>query len=654
MEGFRQVIKGWLGKVLLGIVVVLFSLYGAESLMVVFTKPKPVASVNGEEITEALLTQRVDSERSRLLSRMGDNPNLDLVDPDNLRPQVLQSLIDRYLVSDLVEEMGLVAPQPLLGEWIRSMPQFQVDGVYSQSVFDATIAQMGYSPGQFLKEISRDYTVTQLRKSLMDTSLLSPNQIDYLMRLQDQERSFRYSVIKHQEKLDSVELVSGSVAEYYENNKDAFQRQEQVQVDYVEFSASNFLEEVSVEEASLIEAYDELVAELQSDENAERKVSHILISVDDDVSEDEARALAVSLRQQLADVESEQSDLDKLFSDLAKEYSDDPGSAESGGDLGYSAKGLFVPEFEDALWSMQVNDISEPVKTEYGFHIIRMLDERKPDIPSFEDERERLRSQLANDFAQEKYIDELEQFQTAVFESDDLKSVADQFGLSVQTSPVLTREGRLAPPFDDQGLASLAFNEEVLDGFNSEVLEIDDGKAFVLHLREYIPASLKPLADVRGQIETLLKQKEASGLAMKHGREIIAEMRSGLSLEAANETYGLQWVSMESVKRSAGGAPPLVMQTVFAMPKPATLPEATVQSSIEGVVVDSDFVVVILEEVQSDQDESSEPETIAQEREEMRGFLEGQMGRFDFQDFFNYFQQSADIDVNLKPASDLE
>ncbi len=654
MEGFRQVIKGWLGKVLLGIVVVLFSLYGAESLMVVFTKPKPVASVNGEEITEALLTQRVDSERSRLLSRMGDNPNLDLVDPDNLRPQVLQSLIDRYLVSDLVEEMGLVAPQPLLGEWIRSMPQFQVDGVYSQSVFDATIAQMGYSPGQFLKEISRDYTVTQLRKSLMDTSLLSPNQIDYLMRLQDQERSFRYSVIKHQEKLDSVELVSGSVAEYYENNKDAFQRQEQVQVDYVEFSASNFLEEVSVEEASLIEAYDELVAELQSDENAERKVSHILISVDDDVSEDEARALAVSLRQQLADVESEQSDLDKLFSDLAKEYSDDPGSAESGGDLGYSAKGLFVPEFEDALWSMQVNDISEPVKTEYGFHIIRMLDERKPDIPSFEDERERLRSQLANDFAQEKFIDELEQFKTAVFESDDLKSVADQFGLSVQTSPVLTREGRLAPPFDDQGLASLAFNEEVLDGFNSEVLEIDDGKAFVLHLREYIPASLKPLADVRGQIETLLKQKEASGLAMKHGREIIAEMRSGLSLEAANETYGLQWVSMESVKRSAGGAPPLVMQTVFAMPKPATLPEATVQSSIEGVVVDSDFVVVILEEVQSDQDESSEPETIAQEREEMRGFLEGQMGRFDFQDFFNYFQQSADIDVNLKPASDLE
>ncbi len=627
MESFRRWIKGWLGKSLLGVVILLFAVAGAESLMVLATKPKPAAEVNGEEITYEELERNVESERQSLISRLGGQIDETLISAEQLRPRVLDGLIERKLLVQLAREQNMSVSDSAFKQWVVSMPQFQQDGQFSEVLFSSIVSQLGISPFEFAARARSDLVITQLHTALQESYFLSEYELRQLVELQEQLRSFRYAKLKAQDFIDQVSLSEDAIANYYKMHTYDYRTQEKAKVQYLHLKSEQYTKGLNITESEIEAAYVEETDQLKKDE--QRQAAHILITMDA-LSESEAKEKAIAIRERIVAGES--------FADLAKEFSQDPGSAEQGGDLGFAGRGAYVKEFEEILFQLSEAQVSEPVKTEFGFHVIKLLKVRQPQIPTLEQERERLQRQLVQQKAIDVYHDKLEELKTSVYESGDLQEPAGVFGLQIQTSEWLSREahqGSHQQPFTHPQVLQAVYSQEVLEeGFNSEVVELPDNNAVVVRLLEHSPAKLKPLNEVRGVVVQALQQEEASKLAYQTGLELIAKLKGGESIESEN----LKWVKKDKLKRVSMDAPKPVMKTVFSLPRSKEKGKA----SVEGVRLEKDFAIVQLLSVIE-----GEFGLEGQEKDNMKSFLARQLSQLEFQDYLALQKEQADIEINL-------
>jgi len=616
LQNIRDNSQGWIAKTIIGIIVMLLALTGFEAIFNAASNNQNAAEVNGEEISRYDLDQAMNMQRRQLAQQLGQDFDASLLDDRLLRDSALGSLIDRMLLLQSAKNANFAFSSEALDQLILQTPEFQVDGAFSAARFDQVIQQMGYSRLQFRQLLEQEMLIGQLRAGISGTGFVTDQQVDNFARLEMQTRDFATLTLPAQQ--EAIEVGDEQIKEYYEANADRFRTPEQVIVEYVELKKESFFDQVEVSDEELQELYQKQIANLAE----QRRAAHILIETGGELSDDEAKAKIDEIATRVKNGDD--------FAAVAKEASQDPGSANEGGDLGFSGPGVYDPAFEDALYALNEGEVSAPVKSEFGWHIIKLLGVQSPEVPAFESMKPELIRELKTQQVEQRFVETSKQLEDSAFEASDLAQPAQELGLMVQTTEAFGRDGGEGITANRQVIQA-AFSDEVLvDGANSSVIELDPDTSIALRVKEHLKPAAIPLADVREDIVQQLQRSLAAEAARAKGEQLLADLRKGQQPDDG------QWQAVEAATRSQEGVAPALLQAVFRMPRP----EQQDKPSYSGVALSNgDYAVVRLNGV-------NEPEAALTDEEKLnyRRFLASRVGQQDFAAFRQKLQAEAEIE----------
>ncbi|MCF2911811.1 SurA N-terminal domain-containing protein [Vreelandella aquamarina] len=563
LQSIRDGSRSWGAKIIIGVMVAAMALFGVESLFSVFgSDPNEVASVNGEPI----MRQQVELEVQRAL-RSGQVP------PEQeraLRNDMLDQLITQSLLRQYAEDGGFYVSDAQLDQMIVTLPEFHdQDGRFSAEIFRNRLAGAGYTPLSFREELRMDIKRQQLQQGLAFSDFSLANEEQRLADLQGQQRDFRYVMLDANDAAYEVEVTEEQMQAYYDANQERFERPEQVRVEYVVIDRQAMAEDIAVDESELRAAWRE------QNRDANRRVSHIMVTFGSERGREEAQQLA---NEALADLSRGES-----FADTAVRFSDDTASAEQGGDLGVISRGFFGDAFDDAAFALGVGETSQVVEMDGAFHILQVTE---LDAPSFEEQRDRLAQEVALREVNDDFNRQVQRLIDESFAADDLQSVADDLGLTLNESDWLARgegEGALSEP----GVLDEAFSADVLEeGYNSEVIELDNDRRLVLRVAEHRDATVLPLDEVRDEVEQAVAAQQRQEALQEQAAELIALLRAGDAVE-------LEWLEANNVSRQSDSTlPQALIREVFRMPHPeegdsvyraVTLPQGVAVVALDSV-----------------------------------------------------------------------
>ncbi|MBA1275068.1 SurA N-terminal domain-containing protein [Stutzerimonas azotifigens] len=615
LQNIRDNSQGWIAKTIIGIIVMLLALTGFDAIFNAVSNSRDAASVNGEEISQDELTQAIDMQRRQLAQQLGRDFDPTLLNDRLLRESALNSLIERMLLLQAAKSSDFAFSQQSLDQLILQTPEFQVEGAFNAARFDQVLQQMGYTRMQFRRLLEQEMLIGQLRAGIAGTGFVTDRQIEDFARLERQTRDFATVTIAAD--AAAVEVGDDEVRAYYEAHADQFRTPEQVVLEYVELKKDAFFDQVEVSDEELQELYHNQIANLAE----QRRAAHILIEPGDDLSDEQARAKVEEIRKRVEAGED--------FAALAKELSQDPGSAGEGGDLGYAGPGVYDQAFEDALYALNENQLSEPVRSEFGWHLIKLLGVRSPEVPTLESMRPQLEREIKARQVEQRFVEASKRLEDAAFEASDLSQPAEELGLKVQTTPAFGREGGEGIAANRQVIQA-AFSEEVLvDGNNSSVIELDPDTSIALRVKQHLQPEALELDQVRDGIVEQLRRDKATERARSEGEKLLASLRDG-------EESSAEWQQTEAATRNQEGVDPVLLQTVFRMPKP----EVADKPSYSGVSLpDGDYVVLRLSGVSEPAEALSD-----EEKQDYRRFLASRAGQQDFAAFRGKQQAEAEIE----------
>ncbi|ATJ82712.1 SurA N-terminal domain-containing protein [Halomonas beimenensis] len=563
LQSIRDRSRSWGAKILVGAVVVTMALFGVESLVgLLGSDGEEVASVNGEPITR----QQLELEVQRAI-RSGQVP------PEQerqLRAQMLDALITDRLLTQYAEEGGLHLSEAQLDALIVGLPEFQDgEGRFDRDLFRNRLASAGFTPLSFRQQLRQDMKRRQLQQGLAASEFSLESEQERLAALQRQARTFRHHALVPADLEGEIEVSDAELRDYYEAHAEDYQRPEQVRLAYVVLDRQAMAEDLEVEEEALREAWRAEASD------ADRRVSHIMVTFGDERTREEAEARLETVKSRLAEGEA--------FADLAAEFSDDGSTAGAGGDLGVISRGFFGEAFEEAAFALREGQVSDIVETDNGLHLIQVTE---LDRPAFDEARDRLARQVALERVRDAFNDKAQRLIDESFAAEDLASVADGLGLELQVSDWVGRdgaEGVLAEP----GVMRQAFSPDVLEeGFNSEVVELDEDRRLVLRVRDHREATTLPLEEVRDQVAAAVTAQKTREALQARADEMLAALRRG-------ESLGLDWQRVEGLSRQGeADLAPAVVEAAFRLPHPEA--DDTVYGRAD---VGERVVLIALEEV---------------------------------------------------------
>ncbi|MBW3505175.1 SurA N-terminal domain-containing protein [Pseudomonas sp. NKUCC02_KPG] len=620
LQNIRDNSQGWIAKTIIGVIVALMALTGFDAIFQATSTSQDAAKVNGEEVTQVELSQAVDMQRRQLLQQLGKDFDSSLLDEKMLREAALKGLIDRKLLLQGAKDAKFSFSEAALDQVILQTPEFQEDGKFSPERFDQVIRQLGYGRLQFRDMLGQEMLIGQLRAGLAGSGFVTDEQVNAFARLEKQTRDFASVNIKADPA--AVKLSDDEVKAYYDEHAKEFMTPDQVVIDYIELKKSSFFDQVAVKDDELQALYQKEIANLAE----QRRAAHILIEVNDKVSDEQAKAKIAEIQQRLAKGES--------FEALAKEFSQDPGSAANGGDLGFAGQGVYDPVFETAVYALKQDQVSEPVRTTFGYHLIKLLGVEAPEVPSFASLKDKLTHDLKTQQVERRFVDATKQLEDSAFEASDLVQPAQELKLTVHTSAPFGREG-------GEGIAAnraviqAAFSTEVMDeGANSTAIELDPETVVVLRVKEHRKPEQLPLEAVASSIRAQLVKEHASAAAKTRAEEIIKELRDG-KLPLNQPIDGQSWKVQEAVARGQEGIDPAVLQAVFRMPKPVSKDKPTFGSV---TLADGSVVVLRLNGVNDAVAPTEE------EKASYRRFLASRVGQQDFAAYRKQLENEAKVE----------
>ncbi len=611
LQNIRDNSQGWIAKTIIGVIVVLLALTGFDAIFNSAGNDNSAAEVNGEKISRYDLDQAVNMQRRQLAQQLGGDFDASLLDDKLLRDAALSSLIERTLLLQGAQKNGFDFSTQALDQLILQTPEFQVDGVFNAARFDQVIQQMGYSRLQFRDLLKQEMLIGQLRAGISGTGFVTEQQVDNFARLEMQTRDFSSLMVSADS--SAVTPTDDEVRKFYDANAERFRSPEQVVLEYVELNKEAFFDQVEVSDEALQELYQKQIANLSE----QRRAAHILIEGNDP----KAKSTLEDISKRLHAGED--------FAALAKEFSQDPGSASEGGDLGFAGRDVYDPAFEEALYALQEGQVSAPVQTEFGWHLIKLLGVQSPEVPSFDSMKPELVRELKAQQVEQRFVEASKQLEDSAFEASDLAQPAQELGLTVQTTPAFPREGGEGIAANRQVIQA-AFSDEVLvDGANSSVIELDPNTTVVVRVKQHLEAKALELDQVRDTIVQQLQRSKAAEKARSEGEELLTKLRDGQVVER-------QWQVVEAATRNQEGVQPAVLQAVFRMPKPT----AKDQPTYAGMsLANGDFVVLRLNGVNEPEQALSDAE-----RDNYRRFLASRVGQQDFAAYRQKLQEQAEIE----------
>lgn len=562
LEFIRNRAKGWLAWVIVGLITVPFALWGIHNY-IGGGGASYVAKVAGQEISQSQFENTYQQQRQQLEQMFGGQIP-DMFSEQMLRAQVLEQMIEQEVVIQAALGLGMRVSDRQLANVIRSVDAFYEDGVFSQERYLNLLARQGMTPAMFEQRVRRDLLAEQLESGFSSTAFVTPQAIDAFIRLDRQQRSFEWLRVRASDFIAQLNITEADIQAWYESNAARYQTQEQVKLDYLEIRADQFVDATEVEEDELRMRYEARIDQYRSPE--ERRASHILVRLEDGASDAAIRAAREKAEALLARIRSGED-----FATLATSESDDTGSAASGGDLGYFSRGMMVASFEDVAFALEAGQVSELVRSPFGFHIIRLEDARGGELTPYEVVREDLYREVKQERAERRYYEMVEGLANYTYEHQDSLSVAaEELGLPIQTTDFITRRGGAGIAANPRVL-SAAFSDELLNRrINSDPLEISRDHTVVVRVNEHRAAALRPLDEVRDSIVAALHQQRSSELAREQAASLLTGIEQGTAMADFAAQTGVSIGSRQVIQRDSDGFEPDVIEAVFAMPRPAS------------------------------------------------------------------------------------
>lgn len=619
LQNLRDNSRGVISFILIGFLVIIFALTGVEALFNWDASANQAAKVNGETITEMEVTRAIGLQKQQMLSTYGDQIPAQFLSDEYLRKPAIDSLVQRLILSQAAKEAGMAVGDDYLSEYITTASQFKNEsGVFDSNTYQRLLRNLGYTHSTYTKILADELLINQLQASIAASAFSTPVQLDDVVALSFQSRDIQYVVVPSAKVRDSVEISDAEAESYYDANQNQFVSEEQVAVDYLTLSVEKMMAEVSIAEEQIRAQYEQNISSFSA--APERHAAHILIE-----GKNDEKVKQVS--EKLAAGED--------FAQVAAELSDDAGSKDQGGDLGFTSGDAFPAEFEAALAQLKVGEVSPAVKTDAGVHFIKLLAEKNATPPTYEEQKAAIEDQLKRAEAEVNFVAQLEKLRDLSYNAENLGDVANELGLKLEKSGLFERnkgQGVLANP----KVVEAAFSDEVLhSGNSSDVIEIDSSNVLVLKMTEYKPSQVKPFAEVKTQIVNTLKDQKVRALLAEKSNKLIADLKAGSQLADVSAAEGLEPKVLEAATRNTTDADSDVLRHAFSMPKPQGD-----KASISNVMTSAgDMAIVVVTAVTPGSYDKIEVE----QKTAIGAQLASIYGRNDFSGFQRFLKDAASI-----------
>lgn len=638
LQSIRDRAQGLVVWTIVGLIIITFALFGLSSYLS-GTAKSIVATVNGVEISERDLLREYQNAQKRLQQMLGANYRADLFNEEIMKRQVLEGLIQRELINQELEAKNYqVAPEQIVAS-LHKIPAFQnANGEFSAENYRRALSVQGIPTEFFEMQLAQDIANEQLRNAIARSTFVTEQEGQRYQRMQEQQRKVGYLRLPYQRYLEKIKISDDEVSAYYEQNAAEFSTPQEVGVDYIELDLAEMARQLDFSEAEIRNYYEQNQQNYIS-QTEQRKVRHILIPVNATNDDQQARQQIEELAARIRNGED--------FASIAKTESKDPGSASQGGDLGFISLGVMDKAFEQATFLLAKNELSQPIRTRFGYHLIEVTDIKPIQLKPFDEVKAQIRTDLQTTQAENRFFEEVDKINNLSYEiPDSLEPVAEQLGLEIKHSPMFTAAGGDAL-FSNSRVISAAFSDEVLNqNRNSELIELSDTHVLVLRLREQKVASQLPLDEVRDTIVGRLKQQQAKEMAAKDATAALARLAESEDPKRVAADYKQKWQDAGFLKRYSSDTDKLdnqIREAIFSLPKPQdNRPELTSLTLVGG-----DAIVLALYAVQ-DGDPASDKAGL-QAIKQQQANLSGQI---EYNAFLAYLQSKADITRNLQQTEE--
>lgn len=629
----REKTQGWIAAIILGLVTIPFALWGINTYFEGGGRLN-VAEVNGVDISVDAYKRTLDDQRRSLQQMLGRAADPRLFDTPEFRQRVLDGLVDELLVAADVEAHGYRVSNAELSRQIRLVPQFQRDGQFDPNLYAALLRNNGQDVPGFEARLRRDVLVRQAESGFAQSAIVTSSEIQTLLSLQAQQREATVAVLKSTRLRDRIKISAAAIEQEYNSNAERYKTPERVRIDYIRLDAAELAKGVHVSEEDIRKAMTESAASAAGKE--ERRVSHILIKLPQDAeasAEKAAMAKAQDLRAKLL--------VGTDFATLARKNSEDPGSAAQGGDLGFVARGTLAKEFEQALFALKKSgELSAPVRSSYGLHLIKLTGVKGPSAAPAAT-RAKVEAEIKVRKAEERFFELSEKFHNLVYEqTDSLKPAAELLGLKIESSGWFTRTGGGGGSglVADPKIIEAAFDPEVLgQGRNSSTIEIGRNTLVALRVAAHETRNLRPLAEVRSEIEKTLLVSAVQAEAERLSQEALGKLRAGQSFDGVTRQYGMDAQPARLYARMTAGTDGKLLSALFKAGQPGS--GKPVYGS--AVLADGAVAVFALKRVM----EPEKPATLGAEADALRKQLEIRRGREYLDSYRSGLRQEAKVKV---------
>lgn len=531
-------------QVFLALCLVPFAFFGLESYTRAVGGRDVVAEVEGSPISRRELEDALREQMERLQQMFGRDFDMASVDTPDFRQRILDALVaDRIVTLEVARSNMVLSREAVIAEILRA-PEFQEDGKFSAERYAGWLRTRNLSDAANVETLRVQAPASRLLSSISATAIQPRQVAERLLQLEGQRREVSEAAFAPEAYVSQVKLDEGALKSYYDANPDEFKVAERVRVEYLVLSAEDLARGEAAGEAELKKAYDERLAAGKLGVAEQRRASHILVKTKEEAEKILAEAKKAPQR----------------FADLAKKHSQDTGSAEKGGDLGFFAAGDMVKPFAEAVFAMKPNEIAGPVQSEFGFHVIRLSGVQPGKVRSFEDLKAELSAELGKQKAGQKFAESAEGFNNLVYEqSDSLKPAAERYKLKPQASGWVSKGGSAEGVLNHPKLLAALFSSDAIQQRrNTDAIEVARGTLVAGRVLEHQPATQRKFEEVRAEVEARVKRKEAAALARKEGTAKLGQLKAG-------GEAGLKWgAAVQVSRRASAGLSPEALRQVFS------------------------------------------------------------------------------------------
>lgn len=541
LDSIRERTHGWLAKIILALITIPFALFGIDSYFNNRGGDNIVATVNGDKISRQSFDRALKDQQAELAASMGPSFDPSVLDDPKIRQSILDGLIKQQLLIGSARKAGMLVSDAQLAKFIGEIPAFQENGQFSNTRYEQLLRQQGMTIPEFERRVRQELLMNDMRAAFSQSAVMPVSVAKLFTAAFEQQREISLYKINAADFVKQVKITPAQIKAYYDAHQSEYTVPAQAKFQYAVLSLDEIAQQIPVDDATLRQDYDQNIAKYSEPE--QRQARHILIAVsptDDAKKRAEAKAKAEQIFKQVSASPSS-------FAELAKQDSNDPGSAAQGGDLGWFPRNAMVKPFADAVFGMKEGEIRGPIATDFGYHIIQLTGIKPAQARSFDAVKADIKTELQKAQAGKRFADAAERFSNRVYEqSTELKSTADALGIKLATSDWISRKGGTgAGVLNSPKMLQAMFSDDVLKNKrNTDAIEVAPNVLVSARLVDYQPASVQPLAAVSSAIEQLLIKQQVSGLVKKQGEAILTQLRAG------KEPADVHWSAFQLVSRN--------------------------------------------------------------------------------------------------------